>query len=144
MKKTLILFAAAFLILACTSNEAVNAEERKVEYAEYIDDPTTISFEQSEYDFGTATDGDMVRHTFKFTNSGDKNLILIDVTGSCGCTVPESWPQHPIAPGEGGEIEVVFNSNNRVGNVRKNIRVEANTDPTLTTLTLTGKVKEKK
>ena len=130
------------LFIGCTSNEGANAEERKLEYAEYIDDPTEMTFEKPEHDFGTATDGDMVRHTYKFKNTGERNLVLINVTGSCGCTVPEDWPKHPIAPGESGEIEVVFNSKGRVGNVRKNVRVEANTNPSLTVLTLTGKVVE--
>jgi hypothetical protein len=143
MKYSMVFILMSLFIIGCTSNEGANVEERKLEYAEYIDDPTTVEFEHSEFDFGEAVDGDMVRHTYKFTNTGDKNLVLINVTGSCGCTVPESWPKHPIAPGETGEIEVVFNSNNRVGNVRKNIRVEANTNPSLTVLTLTGKVNAK-
>lgn len=143
MKRYMFSFLMLFVLASCTSNEGANAEERKVEYAAYIDAPTTIKFEEMAYDFGEATDGDMVRHTYKFTNSGENNLVLIDVKGSCGCTVPENWPKHPIEPGASGEIEVVFNSNNRVGHVRKNIRVEANTNPTVTTLTLTGKVNEK-
>jgi hypothetical protein len=140
MKRNLLILLFAPLVIACTSNAGANAEERKLEYAEYIDDPTEITFEKLEHDFGKAVDGDMVRYTYKFTNTGDKNLVLINVTGSCGCTVPEDWPKHPIAPGEKGEIEVVFNSKSRVGNVRKNVRVEANTNPSLTVLTLTGKV----
>ncbi|MCB9224007.1 MAG: DUF1573 domain-containing protein [Crocinitomicaceae bacterium] len=95
-----------------------------------------------EYDFGTVKEGEQVRHTYKFKNTGDKNLILINVKGSCGCTVPEDWPKDPIAPGETGEIKVVFDSQGRVGNVKKNVRVEANTNPSLTLLTLSGVVKE--
>lgn len=142
MKHFLWLTLAGSLMVACTSQENVNAEERKIEYAEYIDNPTEISFEQMSYDFGTVKDGEMVHHTYKFKNTGDQNLVLINVTGSCGCTVPEDWPQYPIAPGETGEIKVVFNSSGRVGNVVKNVRVEANTDPTMSVLTLTGVVKE--
>ncbi len=126
--------------MACTSNDGANAEQRKLEYAEYIDDPTSIEFDSKNFNFGETVDGDMVRHTYKFTNTGDRNLVLINVTGSCGCTVPENWPKYPIEPGGEGEIEVVFNSKSRVGNVTKNIRVEANTHPSLTTLTLRGKV----
>lgn len=136
---------AAFVLamMSCTSSDAETAEERKLEYAEYIDAPTTITFDNMSHDFGDAIDGDMIRHTFKFENTGENNLVLLDVKGTCGCTVPENWPKHPIEPGESGEIEVVFNSNNKVGHVKKNIRVEANTNPTVTTLTLTGKVNPK-
>lgn len=142
MKKLAIISIGLFA-MACTSNENNNVEDAKIEYAEYIDNPTTVKFEEYGYDFGEVVDGDMVHHTFKFTNTGDQNLVLIDVKGSCGCTVPEDWPKHPIAPGETGEIKVVFNSKNRVGNALKNVRVEANTDPTVTTLTISGVVKEK-
>ena len=114
-----------------------------MEYAEYIDAPTTITFDEMTYDFGEAVDGDMVRHTYSFTNTGENNLVIIDVKGSCGCTVPESWPKDPVAPGERGDIEVVFNSHNRVGHAQKNVRVEANTNPSVTTLTLTGTVNKK-
>lgn len=132
----------AFTIGSCTSNEGVNTEERKVEFATLIDDPTEITFEEDSYNFGTVKEGEMVKHTFKFTNTGDKNLVLIDVRTSCGCTVPEDWPKQPIPPGEGGEVKVVFNSNDRVGNVNKGVRVEANTNPTVTTVNLIGVVEE--
>ena len=144
MKNKLLILglSCTTLFVACTSQGNVNAEERKIEFAEFIDNPTEISFEKMSFDFGTVKDGDMVHHTFKFKNTGDKNLILINVTGSCGCTVPEDWPKHPIAPGETGEIKVVFNSSGRVGNVKKNVSVEANTNPTLSVLNLSGVVKE--
>ena len=135
MKKIKYLLFVPFLALACTTTTNADEEQRRTDYAEY--------FEKMDYDFGTVQEGDQVRHTYKFKNTGDKNLILINVKGSCGCTVPEDWPKDPIAPGETGEIKVVFDSQGRAGNVKKNVRVEANTDPSLSLLTLTGVVKEK-
>jgi hypothetical protein len=140
MKKLLFILMIGGFVVGCTSNEGASLEERRIDFAEFIDEPTTISFEEEVYNFGTVTDGDMVKHTFKFTNTGDKNLVLIDVTATCGCTVPEDWPKHPIAPGEGGEIKVVFNTNNRVGAARKSVRVEANTNPSVTAVTIEGEV----
>ena len=143
MKRLVFFMSIAAIISAChTGQSEANLEERKIEYAEFIDNPTEISFEEMKYDFGTVKDGEMVHHTFKFKNTGDQSLILLNVTGSCGCTVPEDWPQYPIEPGGTGEIKVVFNSSNRVGVVRKNVTVEANTKPTSSILTLTGKVIE--
>ena len=144
MKRVIIVFVGLVSLASCTSNSAANAEERRTEFAEYVDEPTTIEFEKPVYDFGTVTDGEEVEHTYVFTNTGDKNLILFNVTASCGCTVPESWPKQPIAPGEKGEIQVNFNSTNRVGAAQKNIRVEANTNPTTTTVTLKGLVEAAK
>lgn len=143
MKYTLILgLALSVSLISCTSNNAADAEERKVEYAEFIDNPTEVSFEEMAYDFGEVKEGEEVRKTFKFKNTGDQTLILINVKGSCGCTVPEDWPKHPIEPGGTGEVSVVFDSKGRVGNVKKNVTVEANTNPTLSILTITGVVKK--
>ena len=108
-----------------------------------MDSPTTIEYDEEVFNFGEVKEGEMVKHTFKFTNTGDEQLILVNVNGSCGCTVPESWPKHPIAPGEGGEISVVFNTNDRVGKAQKSIRIEANTAPVSTTaVQLVGTVVE--
>jgi hypothetical protein len=143
MKKTILGLLLFTALTACTNNEGANIEERKTNFAKYIDEPTSITFEETAFDFGSVTDGELVNKTFKFKNSGDKDLVLIDVKGSCGCTVPNEWPKEPIAPGKSGEIKVTFNSANRVGNVQKSVRIEANTVPTVTTLTITGKVNEK-
>lgn len=140
MKHFVFLMIGSVALSACTSRENADAEERKIEYAEFIDNPTEISFDEMHYNFGSVTDGEMVTHIYKFKNTGDQNLILLAVTGSCGCTVPEDWPQHPLAPGETGEIKVVFNSSGRVGNVLKNVTVEANTNPTESKLSLQGVV----
>lgn len=143
MKQGLIILAIALYGLSCTSGSQQSDEERRNDYAAYIDNPTEMSFEKMEHDFGVVEEGEQVRYTYKFKNTGDQNLILINVKASCGCTVPEDWPRNPIAPGETGEIKVVFDSQDRIGNVRKSIRVEANTNPTLSELILTGTVKRK-
>lgn len=139
--KNLFFIGVAFLsLVSCTSDQGADVEERRAEYAEFVDEPTSIEFESSEYNFGSVVDGEMVKHTFKFTNTGDKNLVLFDVKTTCGCTVPEDWPKHPIEPGDGGEVKVIFNSNNKIGSVNKSIRIEANTNPTVSTVKITGEV----
>ena len=141
--KYFIVSCFAIVTISCTSDHNASADERKVEYAEYIDNQTTMTYEADEFDFGIVIDGEKVKHTYKFTNTGDQNLILIDVKGTCGCTALEDWPKYPIAPGESGEIKIVFDSKERVGNVRKNVRVDANTNPSTKHLVLTGIVKAK-
>ena len=110
MKKLLFIGVVLMSVVSCTSDQGADAEERRAKYAEFVDEPTSIEFENDEYNFGTVVDGDMVKHTFKFTNTGDKNLVLFDVKTTCGCTVPEDWPKQPIPPGESGEVKVIFNS----------------------------------
>lgn len=101
---------------------------------------TTMSFaDNGTHDFGTVTEGELVTHTFTFTNTGEEPLIISDAKGSCGCTVP-SKPTAPIAPGEEGEITVQFNSKNKKGARNQKVTVTANTNPAQTFIYLTGTV----
>lgn len=68
-----------------------------------------LVLEEERYDFGEITEGEIASHIYKFTNEGTSPLILNQVTASCGCTTP-SYSKQPIAPGESGEIEVVYDS----------------------------------
>lgn len=87
--------------------------------------PTVVSFKTTEYDFGKIKEGEKVRTTFKFTNTGKEPLIITNAQGSCGCTVP-SWPKEPITPGKGGQIEVEFNSEGKSGEQTKTVDLTAN------------------
>lgn len=102
---------------------------------------TAISFEKSEFNFGEVKQGEVVTHTYTFTNSGDHDLMISDAKASCGCTVPK-WPEKPISPGETGEIVVKFSSAGRKGNQTKAITITANTTPPDTRLMLKGVVLE--
>jgi len=100
---------------------------------------TSIAFAETTFDFGTVTEGEVVSHTYTFTNSGTETLVLSDAKGSCGCTVP-SWPREPIAPGESKEMTVTFNSKNKKGKRNQKVTVTANTNPPQTFIYLTGEV----
>lgn len=100
---------------------------------------TTMTFEETEFDFGTITEGEKVAHTYTFTNTGDEPLILSNAKGSCGCTVPE-WPREPIAPGESSEVTVEFNSKNKRGKKNQKVTITANTNPPQTFIYLKGEV----
>lgn len=104
---------------------------------------TTLTFEETTFDFGEVMEGEKVVHNYKFTNTGKEPLIISNAKGSCGCTVP-AWPREPIAPGDTGEIKVQFDSKGKgkVGgnNQSKKVTITANTDPAQTFLTIKGKV----
>ena len=100
---------------------------------------TSVKWEQTDFDFGKVTEGEVVKHTYKFTNTGSEPLIVTDARSTCGCTVPKK-PTEPIPPGETGEITVEFNSRSRVGQQSKPIHVTAHTNPASITLTLKGEV----
>lgn len=100
---------------------------------------TTMSFTESEFDFGIVDAGEKVKHVYKFKNTGKEPLIISNAKGSCGCTVP-SWPKEPIAVGSTGEIEVVYDSKGKKGKQSKRVTITANTDPVQTFLTIKGEV----
>lgn len=105
-------------------------------------DPTkfpVMTFEQTEHDFGTIKEGDIVDYTYKFKNTGSFPLIINKATATCGCTVPE-WPKNPVPAGGEGVIRVKFNSENKHNLQTKYVSINANTKPEVTKLKLTGNV----
>ncbi len=103
---------------------------------------TMIKFEEAVYDFGVADEGAVVKHVYKFKNTGSEPLIISNAKGSCGCTVP-TWPKQPISPGGTGEIAVEFNTKGKPGRQSKQVTVTANTNPTDSHLEITGEVRGK-
>lgn len=126
---------------AVTTAPATPAATQPAQVAVPTGPTTTMEFAESSFDFGTVTDGELVSHTFSFTNTGSEPLIISDAKGSCGCTVP-SKPTAPIAPGEAGEITVQFNSKNKTGARNQKVTVTANTNPAQTFIYLTGTVEK--
>jgi hypothetical protein len=122
------------------------AKQAKTSTSILPDGPTTtVKFEEMAYDFGTIMEGEKVRHSYKFTNTGDEILVITNAKASCGCTVP-NYSDGPIKPGETGEITVEYSAR-KIGTPEgkpesKRITVTANTNPPNTYLTIKGKVKK--
>ena len=122
-------------VVACNqkTSESQKLDTNAIETDQNYNKEPAISFNNKIWDFGTITDGEVVEHTFRFTNTGTKDLVISSASASCGCTIPE-WPKEPIAPGEKGEIKVEFNSNGKKDMVTKDITILANTNPVKTIL----------
>ncbi len=161
MLRIFILFCFTLSILACSSEDQKSAasDEKQVQgikveggsISEIIRNPQTANkpvdttnvakmfFEEKRHDFGTVNEGDIVRHVYKFTNTGTVPLIINNAKSTCGCTVPE-WPKDPIAPGKSGEISVRFDTKGKINQQGKPITIFANTYPNKTVLQLKGMV----
>jgi len=98
-----------------------------------------ITFEETTFDFGKINEGDIVKHTFKFKNTGTKDLFLLYHKTTCGCTVP-SFSKDPFPPGATGEITVEFDSKGKKLSQNKKVKIFANTFPNMSTLTMKGYV----
>lgn len=86
----------------------------------------TMEFAILEHNFGDISEDNIVETVFKFTNTGEADLVISNAKGSCGCTVPE-YPKEPIVPGGTGEIKVSFNPKGRNGSQFKTVTLTTNT-----------------
>ena len=112
-------------------------------FMSYLVPAQTMKFESKVIDYGIIEYNSDPFRKFKFTNTGDKPLIIKSVKGSCGCTVPSYKKEDGSAewtPNESGIIEVRY-ATNRLGEFIKNIIVKTNmpgNKPII--LTIKGKV----
>jgi len=88
-------------------------------------DAPRIQFATPIYDFGRVKSGDVVKHTYVFTNVGGAMLQVSNVQVSCGCTTAGEWSRQ-VEPGKTGNIPIQFNSASFNGQVGKAITVTCN------------------
>ncbi len=100
-----------------------------------------MTFEKTEVDYGTITQGADPLRRFKFKNTGTEPLVIKNARGSCGCTVP-SFKKEPIAPGETSEIEVRYDTQ-RIGDFQKSVTIDTNEGEQPRILMIKGHVNEK-
>ncbi len=135
MKKTVLsifVVGSLFIFNSCgnaekpISTDIVN--NPKTASSDKEGDTPILTFEKNEHDFGIAMQGERLSYSFKFTNTGTKDLLISQTTASCGCTVAD-FPQTPIQPKGRGHITIVFDTKGLKGLQTKSITVFANTNP---------------
>lgn len=133
MRKLILMYVvtSTMIFISCKDNAADKVKAENVEVAAERDAKQvvypTLDFDKKTHDFGTINEGDIVEHTFTFTNNGNAPLVITNARGSCGCTVP-TFTREPIAPGETGEMLVKFNSRGRTNQQSKTVSITANTE----------------
>ena len=102
-----------------------------------------ISFQETTYDFGKFKEVDgKVTYKFEFVNAGGSDLIIQNVSASCGCTAP-SWTREPVPPGGKGFVAATYDPAGRPGAFRKYVTVISNSNPGSVRLTIAGEVEAK-
>jgi hypothetical protein len=94
------------------------------------------------YDFGSALEGTMVKHTFTIKNTGQGYLDIRGVKTSCGCTTGDPSKTH-VAPGDTSEIAVAFDTHFQKGHQVRTITASTNDpDNPQVAMTMQGIVKK--
>jgi hypothetical protein len=159
IRKIVCLFVIASLVLttSCEKKKEQSAEEiqkilnpvptpiattEPVKPAPPVDGKYPVmTFDKSEHDFGMIKGGDKVEYNFKFTNTGEADLIILQAKGSCGCTIPE-YPKDPIKPGASAKMKVSFNSAGKHGQQQKSVTISTNTEKGTESLSIKASIKE--
>jgi len=148
MKKLILMVAAIATIgfTSCKDGATAKIEEANLtaaaENKEVAGDFPVMTFTEVEYDFGTVDEGTVVEHEYKFKNTGNAPLIVVNAKGSCGCTVP-TWSKEPIAPGAEGSMLVKFNTNGKPNAQTKTVTIKANTEKGTESIRIKGFVTPK-
>ncbi len=128
MKRFLSLFSLIYILVSCNSDDKIE-----------VGNKTTLEITK-EFKAGNVILGEEIEAVFKLKNTGSYPLIIAEVKGSCSCTVAD-YPEDPIAPGETEEITATVRTDNAApGTLIKEVRVVANTEPSITVLSIRANV----
>ena len=86
---------------------------------------TAVTFEEKFHNFGKLKAGEIVVHTFVFTNTGNNKYQIEQVVADCAC-INTRFSEELIKPGEKGKIEIEFNTAGTAGREYKTIEVYGN------------------
>ena len=105
MKKVVLIMVCALF------NNTIYAQQSKTTtHKTTVTQPEKAYFalDTQQVSFGRLTVGNAKTMEVKFTNTGKKTLVLMDVYTNCGYTTVD-WPKDPFAPGKSGVIKITYN-----------------------------------
>jgi Protein of unknown function (DUF1573) len=135
------LIALAILSMACSKSIEKNngqpeglPQEKVESQADLIKKATNMALtsvvlDENNHSFGDIQAGDVLKHTYKIKNTGDKPLVISDVKPACGCTATD-FTKNPVLPGQSAEVSLTFDSKGKIGMVNKSAEVYANVNNT--------------
>ena len=127
LRNFLTIIILSFFFSACNDSASSKINPNNKSSIQKESNYAEITFDRVFHDFGMVSEGEIVKTIFKFTNTSENDLYIVDAMGSCGCTVPKYPKNVPIKPGGTGEIEVNFDTNGRPDLQQKMVKVSANT-----------------
>jgi Protein of unknown function (DUF1573) len=95
--------------------------------SEQLKNAPFAKFDNTTFDFGRINSGEKIKHEFMFKNTGNSELLIRNLTASCGCTAVKP-KENVIKPGNSSSIIAEFDSEGKNGYQNKTITVITN-DP---------------
>ena len=93
------------------------------------DGTAKMDLDELVHDFGRIGEGSVVKHSIKFTNSGNAELVISELKPSCGCVQPTLRDKkRKYAPGESGYIDISWEPNSKEGDKEYYVFLRSN-DP---------------
>ena len=128
-------------LLSCTGQNGRNViqTENSDEVQEGAHLQTDVLFDTLEHDFGTIIEGERVLCFFDYENTGKGDLMILEVESTCGCTTFD-WNKEALKPGERAQLEIIFDTNDRLGAQLKPVAVTTNAAVPVVWLTIKAKV----
>jgi hypothetical protein len=84
-----------------------------------------FDFHKKTHRFGKVKEGEIIKTIFTFTNKGDVPLVITDYEVACTCTTV-IFPENPILPKGSGEIEIIFDTNGKIGYQDRSVIIHSN------------------
>lgn len=109
--------------------------------AQTTSNPTTpLSFDVHTWNFGEIDEASgKVSHTFTYTNTSHRPIVIEHVKMSCGCTTA-SYSKAPLLPGRTEEMVITFDPTKQPGRFHKTIQITTDKGKALYNIHLTGQV----
>ncbi len=101
---------------------------------------THMQFYETKFSFGNVSEGKVLKHTFRYKNTGQFPLMICKADVTCGCTIP-NFQLEPVPAGHDGEITIEFNTTGKSGFQQKNIIVHSNAIPEAVSIGIEADVK---
>ncbi len=84
---------------------------------------TAILLEENVFDFGNANEGEYVSHRVWVTNTGNKSLVISDISAPC---ITADYSFSPILPGQKSYIDITFSTDGKIGTQYREITIRGN------------------
>jgi len=133
--KSISLYFIAFALLSnfnCGETGSVKKDAPKSNFAE-------IRFVSERIEVGVADGKTDVIQDFKFSNTGNIPLVILEAKGNCHC-VNARWPEK-VEPGDSAVISVSFDPTGVTGLYQRTVMVRSNATRDSVELYITGEIK---